>query len=135
MCTFFPFKIKTALLSLIRGNVPCYHLDCYSQESSPTSQFVKILILWYSAFFTVQFSHPYMTTGKTITLTIRTIVSNVRSLLLNTLSRFIIAFLPRSKHLLISWLQLPYFFWKIATWRQLSTSFVLQSDQESAHVR
>ena len=104
MCTFFPFKIKTALLSLIRGNVPCYHLDCYSQESSPTSQFVKILILWYSAFFTVQFSHPYMTTGKTIALTIWPFVGKVMSLLLNTLSRFIIAFLEKSKCLLILWL-------------------------------
>ena len=73
---------------------------------------LKILILWYSVFFTVQFSHPYMTTGKTVTWTIRTIVSKVMSLLLNTLSRFVIAFLPRSKHLLISWLQLPYIFGK-----------------------
>ena len=53
-----------------------------------------------------------MTTGKTVTWTIRTIVSKVMSLLLNTLSRFVIAFLPRSKHLLISWLQLPYIFGK-----------------------
>ena len=107
MCTFFPFKIKTALLSLIRGNVPCYHLDCYSQESSPTSQFVKILILWYSAFFTVQFSHPYMTTGKTIALTIWTFVGKVMSLLFNMLSRLVIPFLPKSKHLLNSRLQSP----------------------------
>ena len=55
----------------------------------------------------VQLSHPYMTTGKTIALTIRTFVGKVMSLLLNTLSRFVIAFLPRSKHLLISWLQSP----------------------------
>ena len=55
----------------------------------------------------VQFSHPYMTTGKTIPLTIPTFVGKVISLLFNTLSRFVIAFLPRSKCLLISWLQSP----------------------------
>ena len=53
----------------------------------------------------VQLSHPYMTTGKTIALTIQTFVGKVMSLLFNTLSRFVIAFLPQSKHLLISWLQ------------------------------
>ena len=67
----------------------------------------KALILWRSAFFIVQLSHPYTTTGKTIVLTIWTFVSRVMSLLLSTLSRFIIAFLPRSKCLLISWLQSP----------------------------
>ena len=55
----------------------------------------------------VQFSHPYMTTGKTIALTVWTSISKVMSLLFNTLSRFVIAFLPRSKHLLLSWLQSP----------------------------
>ena len=55
----------------------------------------------------VQLSHPYMTAGKTRALTIRTFVGKVMSLLFNTLSRFVIAFLPRSKHLLISWLQSP----------------------------
>ena len=55
----------------------------------------------------VQLSHPYMTTGKTIALTVRTFVSKVMSLLFNTPSRSVIAFLPRSKHLLISWLQSP----------------------------
>ena len=67
----------------------------------------KTLILWVSAFFMVQLSHPYMTTGKTIALTRRTFVGQVTSLLFNTLSRLVIAFLPRSKHLLISWLQPP----------------------------
>ena len=67
----------------------------------------KASILWCSAFFIVQFSHPYMTTGKTIALTRRTFVGKVVSLLSNMLSRFIIAFLPRSRHLLISWLQSP----------------------------
>ena len=67
----------------------------------------KASILQRSAFFTVQLSHPYMTTGKTIALTRRTLLGKVMSLLLNMLSRLVIIFLPRSKHLLISWLQLP----------------------------
>ena len=65
----------------------------------------KASILWCSAFFTVQLSHPYMTTWKTIALTRRTFVGKVKSLLFNMLSRLVITFLPRSKHLLISWLQ------------------------------
>ena len=60
-----------------------------------------------SAFFTVQLSHPYMTTGKTIALTRQTLLGKVMSLLLNMLSRLVITFLPRSKHLLIWWLQSP----------------------------
>ena len=64
-------------------------------------------ILQHSAFFTVQLSHPYMTTVKTIALTRWTLVGKVISLLLNMLSRLVITFLPRSKHLLISWLQSP----------------------------
>ena len=64
-------------------------------------------ILWCSAFFTVQLSHPYMTTGKTIALTRRTFVDKVMSLLFNMLSRLVITFLPKSKHLLISWMQSP----------------------------
>ena len=67
----------------------------------------KASILQRSAFFTVQLSHPYMTTGKTIALTRRTFVGKVISLLLNMLSRLVITFLPRSKRLLISWLQSP----------------------------
>uniref|UniRef100_A0AC11D585 Uncharacterized protein n=1 Tax=Ovis aries TaxID=9940 RepID=A0AC11D585_SHEEP len=67
----------------------------------------KASILRPSAFFIVQLSHPYMTTGKTIALTGRTLVSKVMSLLLNILSRLVITFLPRSKRLLISWLQSP----------------------------
>ena len=67
----------------------------------------KASILQRSAFFTVQLSHPYMTTGKTIALTRRTFVGKVVSLLLNMLSRLVITFLPRSKCLLISWLQSP----------------------------
>ena len=68
----------------------------------------KASILQHSAFFMVQLSHPYMTTGKTIALTIWIFVSKVIYLLFNILSRFVIAFLPRSKRLLISWLQSPY---------------------------
>ena len=67
----------------------------------------KASILRCSAFFTIQLSHPYMTTGKTIALTRRTFVGKIISLLFNMLSRLVISFLPRSKHLLISWLQSP----------------------------
>ena len=67
----------------------------------------KASILRCSAFFTVRLSHPYMTTGETIALTRRTFVGNVMSLLLSMICRLVIAFLPRSKRLLISWLQSP----------------------------
>ena len=67
----------------------------------------KASILWYSTFFTVQLSHTYMTTGKTIALTRWTFVGKLMSLLWNMVSRLVITFLPRSKHLLISWLQSP----------------------------
>ena len=67
----------------------------------------KATILLHSAFFIVQLSHPYMTTGKTIALTRRTLVDKVMSLLFNLLSKLVITFLPRSKRLLISWLQSP----------------------------
>ena len=83
---------------------PCSPRDF--QECSPTPQF-KPSILHCSAFFIVQHSHPYMTTGKTITLTTWTLVRKVMSLLLNMLSRLVITLLPRSKCLLISWLQSP----------------------------
>ena len=67
----------------------------------------KASFLWRSAFFTVQLSHPYMTTGKTIALSRQTFVGKIMSLLLNLLSRLVITFLPRSKRLLISWLKCP----------------------------
>ena len=73
-------------------------LQCHSSKAS---------ILQCSAFFIVQLSHPCMTTGKTIALTRQTFVGKVMSLLFNMLSRFVVAFLPRSKRLLISWLQSP----------------------------
>ena len=67
----------------------------------------KASIFWCSAFLTVQLLHPYMTTGKTLALTRQTFVGKVMSLLFNMLSRLVITFLPRSKCLLISWLQSP----------------------------
>ena len=74
---------------------------------SPLHYSSKVLILQCSAFFIVQLSHPHMTTGKTIALTAQTFVGKVMSLPFNMLSRLVIAFLPRSKSLLISWLQSP----------------------------
>ena len=74
------------------------HLQHHSSKAS---------ILWLSAFFIVQLSHPYMTTEKTIALTRGTFVGKVISLLSNMLSRLVTTFLPKSKHLLISWLQSP----------------------------
>ena len=67
----------------------------------------KASILWHSAFFTIQLSHPYMTTGKTVAFIRWTFVGKIMSLLLRMLSRLVVTFLPRSKHLLISWLQSP----------------------------
>ena len=78
----------------LTGLITCYPRD--SQESSPLPQFKSISILQHSAFFTVQHSHPYMTTGKIIALTIQTSVGKVISLIFNMLSRFVIAFLPRT---------------------------------------
>ena len=84
-------------------------LDCLAVQGTPKSLLqyycLKESILQCSAFFMVRLSHPYMTAGKTIALTIWTFVGKVMSLLLNMLSGLVIAFLPRSKHLLISWLQ------------------------------
>ena len=78
----------------------------------------KASVLWCSAFFVVQLSHPYMTTGNTIALTRRTFVGKVMSLLFNMLSRLVITFLPRSKCLLLSWLQSPSSLWYfvVAVW-------------------
>ena len=76
-------------------------------KSLPQHHSSKVSVLRCSAFFIVQLSHPYMTTGKTIALTRRTFVDKVMSLLFNMLSRLVITFFPRSEHLLISWLQSP----------------------------
>ena len=77
-----------------------------SQESSPTPQFKNIISL-HTILFMVQLPHLYMTTGNTIALTVQTFADKGMSLIFNTLSKFVIAFLPRIKHLLISWLQSP----------------------------
>ena len=92
------------LLSATGESIPLRGLEgkrLFQHHSSKAS------ILWHSAFFIVQLSHPYVTTGKTITLTRQTFVGKVMSLLFNMLSRLVIAFLPRSKCFLISWLQSP----------------------------
>ena len=97
----------------------------------------KASILQCSAFFIVRLSHPYMTTEKTIALTIWTFVSKVMSLLFNMLSRFVIAFLPRSKRLLILWLQSPSAgilepkkIKSVVIWPLMSNNFHSDSNQE-----
>ena len=92
-----PFRMDWLNLLALQGTLKSL-LQHHSSKAS---------ILWHSTFFTVQLSHPYMTTGKTIALTRRTFVGKVISLLLNMLSRLVITFLARSKCLLISWLQSP----------------------------
>ena len=92
---WFPLGL-TGLIS-VQGTLKD-HLQHHKSKSS---------ILWPSGFFMVHLLHPYKTTGKIIALTKWTSVGKLMSLLFNTLSRFVIAFLPRSKHLLISWLQSP----------------------------
>ena len=91
------FRMDYLDLLAVQGNLK----SLFQHHSSKAS------ILQRSAFFTVQLSHPYMTTGKTIALTRWTFVGKAMSLLLNMLSRLVVTFLPRSKHLLISWLQSP----------------------------
>ena len=91
------FRIDSSDLHAVQGTLKSL-LQHHSSRAS---------VLWHSAFFMVQLSHPYMTTGKTIALTIHTFVSKVMSLLFNTLSRFVIAFLPRGKCVLIPWSQSP----------------------------
>ena len=99
-----PMNTQDLSPSGLTGLISCSPRD--SQESSPTPQFKSIYSSALS-FFIVQLSHPYMTTGKNIALTRRTFVGKVISLLFNMLSRLVIIFLPRSKRLLISWLQSP----------------------------
>ena len=82
-------------------------LSLRSKELSRVFSRIQTSVLWHSAFLMIQPSHPYMTTGKIIALTIWTVISKLMSLLFHTLSRFVIAFLPRSKCLFISWLQSP----------------------------
>ena len=97
----FQFSCSVVSESLDLLAVQGTHMSLLQHHTSKAS------ILWHSAFFTVQLSHPYMTTGKTIALTRRTFAGKVMSLLFNMLSRLVITFLPRSKRLLISWLQSP----------------------------
>ena len=91
------FRIDWFDLHAVQGTLKSLLQHCSSKTS----------IHRHSTFFMVQLSHPYMTTGKTLALTRQTFVGKVMSLLFNMLSRLVIAFLPRSKHLLISWLQSP----------------------------
>ena len=91
------FRMDWLDLLAVQGALKSLHHHCSSKAS----------IFLCSAFFTVQLSHPYMITGKTIVLTRQTFVDKVMSLLFNMLSRLVITFLPRSKRLLISWLQSP----------------------------
>ena len=106
----FSFSISPSngCSGLISLRIDCFHLLAVqgTQESSPAPQFKSINSLGFS-FFMVQLSHPYMTTGKIIALTIQIFFGKMMSLLFNTLSRPVIAFLPRRKHLQISWLQRP----------------------------
>ena len=106
-CSISPSKEYSGLISFrmdwLDGS-PCSPRD--SQKSSPTPQFRSINSLVLS-FLIVQLSHPFMTTGKTIAWTRWTFVGKIMSLLFKMLSRFVIAILPRSKRLLISWLQSP----------------------------
>ena len=91
------FRMEWLSLHAVQGTLKSLR-QYYSSKAS---------ILWHSAFFIHQLSHPYMTTGKTRALTRWTFFGKVMSLLFNMLSRFVITFFPRSKHLLISWLQSP----------------------------
>ena len=104
--SIIPSKEHPGLISL-----KMYWLDLLAVQGTLKSLLQqhssKASILQHSAYFTVQLSHSYMTTGKTIALTKRTFVGKVMSLLLNMLSRLVITFFPRSKHLLSSWLQSP----------------------------
>ena len=100
----FQWIFRTHFLYNWRAWSPCRPSNC--QESSKTPEF-KSINFWCSAYFLVQHSHPYVTTGKTIALTIRTFDGKVMSLLFDMLSRLVIAFLPRSKRVLILCLQSP----------------------------
>ena len=102
---YFSFSFSISPFNEYSGLIS-FRIDCFdllavqgTLQSLLQHHSSKASILWHSAFFMVQLLHPYMTTGKTIALTLRTFVYNVASLLFNVLSRFLIAFLPRSKHI------------------------------------
>ena len=103
----FSFNISPSNEYSGRSSFTMDWLDLLAVQGTLKSLLQQSINLWHSAFFIVQLSHPFMTTGKTITLTRQTFVGKVMSLLFNMLSRVVIAFLPRSKCLLISWLQSP----------------------------
>ena len=105
----FSMRLFNEYSGLISFRISCFDLLAVqgTLKSILQHRSSKASILRCSAFFMVHLSHPYMTIGKTIALTRRTFVDKVMSLLFNTLFSFVIAFLPRSKHLLISWLQSP----------------------------
>ena len=121
MSQFFPSGGQSIGVSAATSVLPVNIQDCFSfrmdwfgllaVQGTLKSLFqhyiAKTLILQHSAFFIVQLSHPHMTTGKTIALTKWTFVGKVISMLFNMLSKLVIAFLPKSRHLLISWLQSP----------------------------
>ena len=94
---WFPLGL-TGLISLLSKGLSRVSSNTIVQKAS---------VFWHSAFLMVQLSHPYMTTGKIIAMTWQTFVGKVTSLFFDMLSRLVIAFLPRSRHLLISWLQSP----------------------------
>ena len=101
----FSISLCNEYLGLISFRIDWFDLLAVQGTLRVFSNSSKASVLQCSAFFVVQLSHPYMTTGKTIALTRRTFVDKVMSLLFNILSRLVITFLPRTKHLLISWLQ------------------------------
>ena len=105
----FSISLSIEFSGLIFFRIDCFDLLAVQGPRKSLLQYdsSKPSILWHSAFFITQLSHPYMTTKKTIALTRWTFVCKVMSLLINTLSRLMATFLPRHKHLLISWLQSP----------------------------
>ena len=106
----FSFNIRSSNeYSLISFRIDCFDLIRVQRTLKSLLQHhsSKASVLRHSAFFIIQLSHPYMTTENTIAFTRQTFVDKITSLLFNMLSRLVIAFLPRSKHLLISWLQSP----------------------------
>ena len=102
----FSINLSSKYSGLISIRTDCFDLLAVQGTlRSLQHHSLKVSVLWHSAFFMVQLSHPYMTTGKTIALTVWTFVVKMMSLLCNTLSRFVIAFLPGSKRILFSWLR------------------------------
>ena len=111
-CAQYSIKLATYHPGSLAGSLISFRIDWFdllavqgTLKSLLQHHSSKASILWHSAFFMVQLSHPYMTTGKTTALTRWTFFGKVMSLLFNMLSRLVIAFLPRSKSLLISWLR------------------------------